>query len=105
MGTSARLRFARRDGSGSRHAPAALLAARKLLNLFEGCCTSGAGLGRPTRRVHVAVRSAGPNAGAADAICPVARIVNLSWHRVHAICLRYVELALASADLSDVSTV
>ncbi|TDG01493.1 transposase, partial [Paraburkholderia guartelaensis] len=35
----------------------------------------------------------------------VARIVNLSWHRVHAICSRYVELALASANLSDVSTV
>jgi transposase len=35
----------------------------------------------------------------------VARIVNLSWHRVHAICSRYVELTLASADLSDVSTV
>jgi transposase len=35
----------------------------------------------------------------------VARIVNLSWHRVHAICSRYVELALASADLSDVMTV
>ncbi|MBP0596417.1 ISL3 family transposase, partial [Paraburkholderia sp. LEh10] len=35
----------------------------------------------------------------------VARIVNLSWHRVHAICSRYVELALASANLSDVSSV
>jgi transposase len=35
----------------------------------------------------------------------VARIVNLSWHRVHAICSRYVELALASAKLSDVSSV
>ena len=35
----------------------------------------------------------------------VARIVNLSWHRVHAICSRYVDLALASANLSDVSTV
>ena len=35
----------------------------------------------------------------------VARIVNLSWHRVHAICSRYVELALASADLSEVTTV
>jgi len=35
----------------------------------------------------------------------VARIVNLSWHRVHAICSRYVELALASADLSDVTMV
>jgi transposase len=34
----------------------------------------------------------------------VARIVNLSWHRVHAICSRYVALALASADLSEVST-
>ncbi len=35
----------------------------------------------------------------------VARIVNLSWHRVHAIRSRYVELAFASADLADVSTV
>ena len=35
----------------------------------------------------------------------VARIVNLSWHRVHAICSRYVELALGSADLSEVTTV
>ena len=35
----------------------------------------------------------------------VARAVNLSWHRVHAICSRYVELALASADLSAVKTV
>ena len=32
----------------------------------------------------------------------VARIVGLSWHRVHAICTRYVELALAHMDLSDV---
>src|SRR5260370_1428885 len=35
----------------------------------------------------------------------VARAVNLSWHRVHAICSRYVELALASADLSEVTAV
>ena len=35
----------------------------------------------------------------------VARIVNLSWHRVHAICSRYVGLALDSADLSDVRKV
>ena len=35
----------------------------------------------------------------------VARIVNLSWHRVHAICSRYAELALASADLSVVTAV
>ncbi|SIT49035.1 transposase [Paraburkholderia ribeironis] len=35
----------------------------------------------------------------------VARIVNLSWHQVHAVCSRYVELALAAANLSDVSTV
>ena len=32
----------------------------------------------------------------------VARIVGLSWHRVYAICARYVELALADADLSNV---
>ena len=35
----------------------------------------------------------------------VARAVNLSWHRVHAICSRYVELALATAGLSDVTAV
>jgi len=32
----------------------------------------------------------------------VAKLVNESWHRVHAICSRYVELALAEADLSAV---
>jgi transposase len=32
----------------------------------------------------------------------VARLVGLSWHRVYAICTRYVELALAEADLSAV---
>jgi transposase len=35
----------------------------------------------------------------------VARVVNLTWHRVHAICSRYVELALATANLSTVSSV
>lgn len=35
----------------------------------------------------------------------VARLVGLSWHRVHAICTRYVELALAEVDLSDVHAV
>jgi transposase len=34
-----------------------------------------------------------------------ARIVNLSWRRVHAICSRYAELALASANPSNVSAV
>ena len=33
----------------------------------------------------------------------VARLVNLSWHRVAAICGRYVDLALAEADLSAVA--
>lgn len=33
----------------------------------------------------------------------VARLVNLSWHRVAAICERYVELALDEADFSEVS--
>lgn len=32
----------------------------------------------------------------------VARLVNLSWHRVAAICERYVDLALAQADFSEV---
>ncbi len=32
----------------------------------------------------------------------VARLVNLSWHRVAAICQRYVDLALAEADFSEV---
>ena len=33
----------------------------------------------------------------------VARTVGESWHRVHAICSRYVELAVAEADLSDMT--
>ena len=35
----------------------------------------------------------------------VARLVNESWHRVHAICSRYVDLALAAANLSAVNAV
>ena len=35
----------------------------------------------------------------------VAKLVGESWHRVHAICSRYVELALAEADLSEVTAV
>ncbi|OUL74126.1 ISL3 family transposase [Paraburkholderia hospita] len=35
----------------------------------------------------------------------VARLVNLSWHRVKAICDRYVDLAVAATDLCDVSAV
>ena len=35
----------------------------------------------------------------------VARIVGVSWHRVYAICAKYVELAVDAADLSDVSKV
>jgi transposase len=35
----------------------------------------------------------------------VARTVGESWHRVHAICRRYVDLAVASADLSATSSV
>lgn len=35
----------------------------------------------------------------------VAHIVGLSWHRVHAICSRYMEMPLAAADLSDVTAV
>jgi transposase len=35
----------------------------------------------------------------------VAKLVGESWHRVHAICLRYVDLALAEADLSEVAAV
>src|ERR1700748_111415 len=34
----------------------------------------------------------------------VARTVGESWHRVHAICRRYVDLALAGADLSGLSS-
>ena len=33
----------------------------------------------------------------------VARTVGESWHRVHAICSRYVELAVAETDLSDMT--
>ncbi len=35
----------------------------------------------------------------------VAKLVGLSWHRVHAICSHYVDLALAEADLSAVTAV
>ena len=35
----------------------------------------------------------------------VARLVGLSWHRVHAICTRYVDLALAQADLSELKSI
>ena len=35
----------------------------------------------------------------------VSELVNVSWHRVHAICSRYVDLALAEADLSAVTAV
>jgi hypothetical protein len=35
----------------------------------------------------------------------VARLVHESWLRVHAICSRYVDLAVAQADLSAVSAV
>src|SRR5215471_13302279 len=35
----------------------------------------------------------------------VAKLVNESWHRVHAICSRYVDLAVAAADLSTVRAV
>ena len=35
----------------------------------------------------------------------VAKLTGLSWHRVQAICLHYVDLALAEADLSEVTAV
>jgi transposase len=35
----------------------------------------------------------------------VARMVNISWYKVHAICTRYVELALEKADFSEVRAV
>jgi transposase len=35
----------------------------------------------------------------------VARLVGESWHRVHAICERYVDLAVAAADLSKTTAV
>ena len=35
----------------------------------------------------------------------VARLVNLSWYRVKAICDRYVDLAVAATDLSGLTTV
>jgi transposase len=38
-------------------------------------------------------------------VAAVARLVNGSWHRVHAICSRYVDLAVAQADLSRVVAV
>jgi hypothetical protein len=36
------------------------------------------------------------------AFATVAKLVSESWHRVHAICSRYVDLAVAEADLSKV---
>ena len=35
----------------------------------------------------------------------VARLAGVSWHRVHAICEHYVELALAQADFSELRNV
>ena len=35
----------------------------------------------------------------------VSRLVGLSWHRVHAICTRYVDMALEQADLADLRRV
>jgi transposase len=35
----------------------------------------------------------------------VAQLTRLSWHRVHAICSRYVDMAVAQADLSTVNAV
>jgi transposase len=35
----------------------------------------------------------------------VAELTHLSWHRVYAICSRYVDMALEAADLSDVTAV
>ncbi|MEI6738231.1 MAG: ISL3 family transposase [Pseudomonadota bacterium] len=35
----------------------------------------------------------------------VAKMVNLSWHRVHAICTRYVDVAVANTNLSSVTNV
>ena len=35
----------------------------------------------------------------------VAKLVGISWHRVHAICSRYVDLALAEVDLSTTTAV
>jgi transposase len=35
----------------------------------------------------------------------VARIIGESWHKVHAVCCRYVDLALAKADLSALTSV
>src|SRR5262249_46647358 len=64
-------------------------------------------------RLHAAVRGAGAGLDPADdpglrrgrLFAAVARLVNESWHRVHAICSRYVDLAVAQADLSAVSAV
>jgi len=35
----------------------------------------------------------------------VARMVNISWYKVHAMCTRYVELALEKMDLSDLRAI
>src|SRR5215813_5439461 len=65
---------------------------------------SGAGrarLGRQARRLYLAVRGAGLDARSANALAAVARTIGESWHRV---CRRYVDLALAGADLSGLSS-
>lgn len=55
-------------------------------------------------RLHPVVRSARADALPADAVrTAVARLVGESWHRVHAICSRYVDLAVDAVDLSSVT--
>ena len=38
-------------------------------------------------------------------VAAVANLVGVSWHRVHAIYSHYIDLALAEADLSEVTAV
>ncbi len=68
----------------------------------------GARVRRQAGRLHAAVRGADLDAGAPDAVCRGGthrgRNLGKPAHRVTAVCTRYVELAVAQADLSTVRT-
>lgn len=56
-------------------------------------------------RVHAAVRGVGDGPGPTDGLCRSGQASRESWHRVHPICSRHINLALAEADLSEVTAV
>lgn len=57
-------------------------------------------LGWQARWLHASVRGVDHHPVQRDAVCRCSPLVNLSRHRVAAICKRYVDLALAEADFS-----